>query len=207
MKRLVLGVAVMIGVSACASRPLPTPAEAPRRVVVGTENQVRVDGEILVDSTGSGVAIRYEVTNGRANPIAVADILPETSFDLETRTVTVSLGSEVPGAQFLPRLMTVPAGEKRAFTAGANVYAAMRRDAPTGLAGVALRLKLNFLSDTKPFRDLLDIPEKAVHDPKLADALFPAWLELNETVFTNSVPVRSEPGLSAPTPAIDVRRH
>lgn len=204
MKRIVLGVAVLLTVSACASKSAVRMDE-PRRVV-GTENNVRVDGDILVDNSGSGVAIKYEVTNGRTSPIAVADIVAETSFDLESRTVTVNLGSEVPGAQLLPRLVTVPPGEKRSFTAGANVLNATRRESPFAAAGTVLRLKLNFLGQTAPFATLLDIPGKAVHDPKLADTLFAVWLELNETVFTNSVPVRADGGLSVAPPPIDAPR-
>jgi hypothetical protein len=204
VKKLLFGVVLLVGVSACATKPAVR-LDEPRRVV-GTENSVRVDAEILVDATGNAVSIKYEVTNGRPNAIAVADIVPETSFDLETRTVTVSLGSEVPGAQLLPRLMTIPAGQKRSFTAGANVRAASRRDSPFNGFGTALRLKLNFLGKTDPFRQLLDIQEKAVNDPELADALFPTWLELNESVITNSIPVRADGTLAPVATPPDVTR-
>jgi hypothetical protein len=53
-----------------------------------------------------------------------------------------------------------------------------------------IRIKLNFLGEVAPFARLVDIPERAVHDPKLAGEMFPKWVEANETIITNSVPVR-----------------
>ena len=40
------------------------------------------------------------------------------------------------------------------------------------------------------FEKLISIPERAVHDPQLAEQLFPKWVEGNETVFTNTLPMR-----------------
>jgi hypothetical protein len=54
----------------------------------------------------------------------------------------------------------------------------------------ALRLRVNFLGDTKAFVKLIDIPEKAVHDPELASSIFTKWVEQNETVVTNTLPMR-----------------
>ncbi len=185
VQRLVIAASVVLIAVGCATRPVRM--DEPRRVV-GTENNVRVDAEILFDANGAAVAIKYDVTNGRTGTIAVADILPDTSFDPEARMVTVSLGSEVPGARLLPRLVSVPPGQKRSFTAGAQVAPIIRRDSSFSPQPAALRLKLNFLGDTTPFSMLLDIPEKAVADQELADTLFPRWVELNEVVYTNAVP-------------------
>ena len=66
----------------------------------------------------------------------------------------------------------------------------------------ALRLKLSFLSNPVPFESLIGISERAVHAPELADELFPVWLERNETMYTNTVPMRwirdAEPPLPGP---------
>jgi len=51
-------------------------------------------------------------------------------------------------------------------------------------------LRVNFLGDSAPFVKLVDIPEKAVRDRELAAELFPKWVEKNETVTTNTLPMR-----------------
>lgn len=168
--------------------------DAPRRVV-GTENAVRVDAEIFGDQIRSGmqVPITVEITNERSTPIAIADLVAATTFDTETRTVTVDLGSEVPGNELLPRLIPIAPGETKTMTTAARIgFEAGRGAVGTGAARpVNLRIKVNFLGgDLEPFSDLLSMKEKGLVDPARADALFPLWLEQNEVVYTNAVPMR-----------------
>jgi hypothetical protein len=110
-------------------------------------------------------------------------------YDPETRTATIDIGSEIPGEEVLPRLISIPSGGRRSFNVGAHVNI---RVPPSSLFTPnprALQLRVNFLSDPKPFLKLIDIPEKAVHDPQLAAELFPKWVEGNETVTTNALPM------------------
>ena len=182
---------------ACASGAVDM--SEPRRVV-GTENLVRVDAEIVEAMTaGAPIGITYEISNQRTSAIAVADILPETTFDPETRTVTVSIGSEVPGTTMLPRLVKIAPGEKKSFSTSARVARLIPASAdPRRNATTLLRLKVNFLGDTAPFAELIDMPQKGVADAKRADELFPVWLEKNEAVYTNAVPVQMTSGRALP---------
>jgi len=169
--------------------------DEPRRIV-GTENAVRVDAQVRGDQIrpGSKVQVTYEITNMRSTAIAIAELVPATSYDQETNTFTVDVGSEVPGNELLPRLIEIAPGETQTFRLVANIQPIMPpRSLATELPPAGFRLKVNFLGDTKPFRALIGIPERAVADSALADALFPLWLERNEIVYTNSVPMRWGP--------------
>ena len=166
----------------------------PRRVV-GTESSVRVDAQIVGEQVtpGARLPITWEITNQRSTAIAIADLIPETSYDAEANTFTVTIGSEVPGNQLLPRLIEIRPGQKQSFsgTATLRVIAPPRGTDPLRPPPASeIRLKVNFLGETEPFRQLIGLKENGIADPTLADALFPLWLERNEVVYTNSVPMR-----------------
>lgn len=191
---------------ACTSTK-PVNMSEPRRVV-GTESDVRVDAEVYGDRLAPNITLplKYDVTNHRANTILIADLLPESTYDPETHMVTISIGSEIPGEQFLPRLIPVRPGEKKSFSTAAHVVIVANPASPWVPRPNALRLKINFLGDPNPFEKLISIPEKAVHDPELAAQLFPKWVEGNETVFTNTLPMRWSTAVEEPTPAVSPGR-
>ena len=161
--------------------------------MVGTDNDVRVDAEIYGDTLtpGINIAIQCDVTNHRSTTILVADLIPQASYDPETQMVTVDLGSEIPGEQFLPRLLSIAPSGRRTFTTAARLVIGAGSPAVPGFRRPnALRIRVNFLGESKPFESLIDIPERAVHDPALAAAIFTRWVERNETVTTNALPMR-----------------
>ena len=189
MRRLLL-LGLTVTLVACTTTK-PVDMTQSRRVV-GTESDVRVDAEVFGDHLGPNVSVplKYDITNHRKTTILVADLLPDASFDAETHMVTVSIGAEIPGEQFLPRLIPIRPGEKKSFEATAHIMIVANTASPWAPRPNALRLKINFLGDTAPFEKLIAIPEKAVRDPVLAAQLFPKWVEGNETVFTNVLPMR-----------------
>ena len=155
--RILTSVAVALIAAGCATTRQVNMQE-PRRLV-GMENGVRVDAQILGEqlSPGQIVGITYEVTNERSLPVAVADILPECSYDSDTQTVTVSFGSEIPGHSFLPRLLLIPPGQKKTFTSRAVINFPVVPNAVRGFQRVpsGLQLRLHFLGDPKPFEQLI----------------------------------------------------
>lgn len=191
--------------TACASSHA-VDMDEPRRIV-GTENGVRIDAQVIGDQIAPGVRVpvTWEITNERPTSIAVADLVPETAYDQDANQFTVTVGSEVPGNELLPRLIEIAPGEKKSFSGTANLKFAMPPRAADPLRApppASLRVKLNFLGDTEPFRQLIGIREVGVANRGLADELFPLWLERNEAVYTNSIPMRwmTRRGESAPPP-------
>lgn len=201
------GLLFVVLVVGCASTK-PVDMNEARRVV-GTENGVRVDAEVFGDRLMSNMslALKYDITNQRATPILIADIIPQANYDPDTHTVTVDIGTEIPGERFLPRLIPIQSGQKKSFATGVHLVIVASASAPWQPHPNALRLKINFLSDAQPFEKLISIPERAVHDPDLATALFTKWVERNETVVTNVLPMRWMTGSTdEPTPAVPQRR-
>lgn len=176
-------------IAACASTA-KVDMEEPKRVL-GRENDVRLDAQIYGDalSNSAQITIVYEVENLRQKPILIADLIPESSFDSETRMITIGLGSEVPGNELVPRLIRINAGEKKSFTTAARVRLITPATGPTGGQPRFLRLRLNFLNNDEPFAELIGIPERAVASRELASKLFPSWLESNEVLYTNEIPI------------------
>lgn len=207
MRKSVL-LAAMILLAACATtsttkKSTPVDQNEPRRIV-GTDNSVRIDAEVFGDQLSQSVTlpIKYDITNNRQATIAIADLVPEATYDDESRIVTISIGSEVPGATLLPRLIAIAPGEKKSFSAIARVNIMLPTGTPATRIPRQLQLKLNFLDDTSQFEQLIAMTEKGLNDPKLADELFPKWLERNETVYTNALPMHwtlppAEEGLPA----------
>jgi hypothetical protein len=192
-------VLIPLFIAACNSTTPPSAAakagainmKEPRRMV-GTENDIRVDAEIFGEDMvqGGSIAIKYEITNQRATPILIADLIAQSNYDPDTRTVTVDIGSEIPGEEILPRLISIPSGERRSFNTGAHINIRLPPNSPWTPKPRALQLRVNFLGDPAPFVRLVDIPERAVRDKKLAAELFAKWVERTETVTTNALPMR-----------------
>lgn len=200
--RRTAALAVCMLLAACSTTKSVNMAESRR--VVGTDSDVRIDAEVYGDRLGPNVTlpVKYDITNHRQTTILIADLLPESTYDPDTHTVTIAIGAEIPGEEFLPRLIPIRSGERKSFTTAAHVVIIATPASPWVQRPNALRLKVNFLGNPAPFEKLIAIPERAVHDPALAAELFPKWVEGNETVVTNSLPMRWVTGTSEePMPA------
>jgi len=186
----------VVAATACSSASKPIVDSTEPRRALGTENGVRIDVEIYSESlsTNSSIPIKYDITNGREKTILVADLIPQGNYDPDTQTVTVNLGTEIPGENFLPRLIAIRPQERKSFQTAAHVIIAANPGTPWSPRPNGVRVRLNFLDDTATFSKLVEIPEKAVYDPKMASDLFQKWVENNETVVTNILPMRWQGG-------------
>lgn len=227
--RLAAAAFIAIFAVACASTKPAQPAASPtanvapaspqnlarERSIIGTENGVRVEAKVYGDvlKEASNVNVNYEIINDRSTAVAIADIMPMSTYDPELQTVTLEIGSEVPGQELLPRLLVIPPGSRKSFSAAAHVGVVHPTDSHLARTPNALRVKVNFLGDTKPFEKLIGIPERSVHDPQLANDLFAQWIERNEIVVTNTLPMHwsvngdGQPGAEWSPPRPSVRRH
>jgi len=195
--------------AACSTSSHVDPKE-PKRVL-GLENDVRIDAQLSADrmAPNSLVGVTYEIENLRNEPIALADLVPEITYETDSRTITINLGAEVPGNLIVPRLVRISSGEKKSFTTSARMNLVMPASTGPFVAYPRLlRLKVNFLGNVQPFEKLIDIPERAIADAKLADAMFSTWIENNEAVVTNSIPIRwgASDSLGEPPPPETGRR-
>jgi hypothetical protein len=162
----------------------------PRRAV-GRENDVRVDAQVAQEtvSPGSAIGVVYQIQNFTSTPIAVADKVAIATFDPESRTITLSIGAEVPDDGKMPHVVLIAPGEKKIFRTGATPHlnASVRA---TMAVPQFIQVKVSFLRDLTPFAALV-APEQV--GAVLTDAQFDEWFESNDTIYLNTVPVRFSP--------------
>ena len=168
----------------------------PRRAV-GREDDVRVDAELIQDtvSSGSPVGVTYQVQNLTQHPIAIADKVCDLTYDSDSRTITLLVGSEVPNGGEMPHLTTINPGERKTFTTGAVLHVATSTvRSQLANAPQFVEIHVNVLRDIAPFGALIEEQAKgagALPAPiRLSDQQFDKWLESNDTILLNAIPVR-----------------
>jgi hypothetical protein len=60
--------------------------------------------------------VTYQIENLTNSTIAIADEVSDAAFDMDSRTITVSIGAEVPPGPNMPHPVTVSPGEKRVLS-------------------------------------------------------------------------------------------
>ena len=169
---------------------------------VGREDDIRVDAQLARDSItpGSAIAVTYQIQNFTKSSIAIADRLSDASYDEDARTITLSIGSEVPVGGAMPHMVTIAPGEKRVLRASAipSLSAAAMR-ASIGGAPRYVQVKVTILRDLTPFVALI---ENQSHGKQpLSDDLFNRWMENSATILLNAVPIGW--AMCDPNPAMD----
>ena len=164
----------------------------PRRAL-GREDNIRIDAELLQQSLSpsSSIGVTYQVENLTTGTIGVADKVSDVTFDPDTATVTFAIGAEVPTGTAMPHLVTIAPGEKRVLTAGGILHVAVpSQRTPWSAVPRFVQIKVNVLRDVTPFAAVLAQQAKSAVAPALPADLFEKWLDVNDAVFLNSIPVR-----------------
>ena len=104
-------IAAIVLLHAAAATADSIDMDDPRRTV-GREDNVRIDAQLVQDtvSPGSVIGIAYQIENLSAAPVAVAAKVASATYDQDTRTITLSIGSEVPDDGKMPHIVTIQIG-------------------------------------------------------------------------------------------------
>ena len=179
--------------AACASTPQavstdPTDASADKSLrVLGRDNDVRIEALVLANEfrQSSLVAISYDIENLRPEPIVFAALDPTVEYEPSSRTLTLSLGTEIPLEHAYSKLVRIAPGERRTFTSGARI------SVPAGSAVRSgpryLQVRFNYLDGAAPFEPLLASGSLATEDE---EGLFRSWIDHIAAVVTNALPIR-----------------
>lgn len=162
--------------------------EDPRRAL-GREGDIRIDAQLLRDSVGPGmpISITYQIHNLSTSAVAIAHKVTDSSYDEDSRTITMVVGSEVPPDGNMPSMVVVAPGEKKILQAA--VTPLMSAAALKSLAVPRfVQVKIAILRDLGPFLTLIQQHGSRAKQ-RLSDAQFEQWFDSNDTIFLNAVPV------------------
>jgi hypothetical protein len=187
--------AVVLSITASTVDAASVDMKDPRRAL-GREDDVRIDAQVAQDtvSPGSPINVTYQVHNLSTTPVAVAHRTVDLSYDSETGLITLSVGAEVPADGEMPQLSLIGPNEKKTFATGANFNVAVPSvRSPFMIVPRAVRVKVNVLRNVEPFRELIRPHAPGLPPVVLTDSQFDAWLESNDAIFLNDIPVRFSP--------------
>ena len=162
----------------------------PRRAL-GREGDIRVDAELAQDavSPNAPITVTYQIQNLTKAVVAVADKITDTDFDLDSLTVTLAIGAEIPPGTQMPHLVTISPGEKRVVTAGALLHVAVP-NVRTRWTAVPryVQVKVTVLRDVAPFATLIEQQTKGAA-VALPNSMFDRWVEASDSIVLNAIPV------------------
>lgn len=188
-RMVVLAVAVVV-LTAAEARAAGIDFKDPRRAL-GREDDIRVDAQLAQDtvSSSSPISVTYQIQNLTSSPIAIADRVCDSSFDPETRTITISIGAEIPQGTAMPHLVLIAPGQTRSLRTGASIHLAVNTHTPWAPIPRYVQITVNVLRDLKPFAALIAQQSHTTAVP-LPNELFDTWVSSVSSVPLNSLPVR-----------------
>lgn len=164
----------------------------PRRAL-GREDDVRIDAQLLNDTVtpGAPIGVTWQIQNLTDMPVAVATKVCDASYDPDSRTITVAIGSEVPSDGTMPQMTVIAPGEKKVFRAAATpVISPAASRSERGSAPRYVQVKVSILRRLEPFLTLIKRQSPTAKPEQLSDELFDQWFESTDTIFLNSLPVQ-----------------
>jgi len=182
-------------IGAAAANAARVDFKDPRRAL-GREGNVRIDAELAEDtvSANAPINVTYQIENLSNATVAVADKILDATFDLDSRTVTLSIGSEVPPGPNMPHLVTINAGEKRVLTGGTLLHLTMPAiRTPWTAVPRYVQIKVILLRDVAPFARLIEQQNRSAAPVPLPNDMFDHWVENSDSVFLNTIPVYWRP--------------
>lgn len=181
---------------AAAAHAASVNMDDPRRAL-GREDDVRIDAQLFTDTVSSGtpISVTYQIQNLTQLPVAVAAKSATATYDSDTQTITFAIGSEVPQDGQMPQLVTIGPGEKKTFQVAATPQFVLPRvRSPFVAVPRYVQVKVNILRNLEPFAPLLERQSKSPnHRIALSDDQFDSWLESNDAIFLNTIPVHWQP--------------
>src|SRR5262249_10318138 len=154
-------------------------------------DDIRIDAEVSREALApnSPVSVTYQIQNLSKATIAVADKMADTDFDLESMTVKLSIGTEIPPAQ-LPRLVTIRPVELLVMT-GAELRHVAITAIRTRWTAVQhyVQVKVTVLRDVTPFAALIEQQKTSTVPVALPNSMFDCWVEASGSILLNRVPV------------------
>lgn len=181
-------------IHAAAATAASIDMDDPKRAL-GRAGDVRIDAQLVRDtvSPNSAIGITYQIQNLSAAPVAVASKVSDASYDADTRTITLSVGSEVPPDGNMPQMVLIAPGEKKVLQAAATpkLSATIIRSS-LAMSPRYVQVKVAIMRNVEPFAALIQAQDGRTKR-RLSDELFEKWFECNDTIFLNSVPVQYVP--------------
>ena len=157
----------------------------------GREGDVRIDAQLVTDavSPGAPVGVTWQIQNFTDAPVAVATKSVDATYDPDSQTITLAIGSEVPDDGNMPQMILVAPGEKKVFRAAATPAIAPTAVRTGGAMPRYVQVKVSILRKLEPFLELIRGQAPAARPQPLSDELFEQWFESTDTIYLNSLPV------------------
>lgn len=159
---------------------------------VGREGDVRIDAQLVTDSVspGSPVGVTWQIQNFTEQTVAVATRVVSASYDTDSRTITLTIGAEVPQDGNMPAMVLVGPNEKKVFRAAATPTITVAAARAGGSGPRYVQVKVSILRELDPFLSLIQAQTPTSKPQLLSDELFELWFESTDTIFLNTLPVQ-----------------